>query len=123
MWHADVTIGDLHYLRTKFAIQQGHENIVLNSFVRATEEIYYSGQFRVNGDYFLTWALLEPQWEVNYVAGHMAWIEHCHKGNAWIVEAYMPNMAISAFKQLKHLIPNNAIRFNTGGKIRKISLI
>lgn len=121
-WHTNVTIGDLHYLRSKFAESRGSDGIYLSSFNRATEAFFYSKQFRVNGDMFLTWAFLTPEAEFNHLSGKMDWIETITEGNPWIIEANMPNMALSAMRELRHLIPTKVLRFKRGhnviGKIK-----
>jgi len=123
IWHTNVTIGDLHYLRSKFAVAQGFDSIYLSSFNRATEVFFHNKQFRVNGDYFLTWALLTPEWEANYMLGRMDWIEHATIGEPWIVEAYMPSKSLSAFKQLREIIPGKVLRFSLAdGVARRINL-
>lgn len=113
-WHTDVSIGDLHYLRSKFAVAQGYHAIELPSFIKATEAFYKTRQFRVNGDYFLTWAFLTPANEVEYLLGGMNWIDSIQIGNPWIIEAYMPNKSLSAMRELRHLIPTKALRFKRG---------
>lgn len=113
-WHTDITIGDLHYLRSKFALSRGANGIYLGSFVKATEVFYYSKQFRVNGDYFLTWAFMMPEWEVDYLSENMNWLDHITEGNPWIIEANMPGKSLSAMKELRSLIPIKILRFKRG---------
>lgn len=123
MWHTNVTIGDLHYLRSKFSQSQGFGAIRLSSFNKATEVFYYSKQFAVNGNFFLTWAFLEPEWEINYLSGRMDWLDRASFGNPWVVEAFAPNMTLSAMRQLRHLIPKKTLRFCLSySKVRHMNL-
>lgn len=123
MWHTNITIGDLHYLRSKFAVQQGFDAIRLGSFIKATEVFFYNKQFAVNGDFFLTWAFLEPEWEANYLSGKMDWLDHAFDGSPWVVEAFAPKMTLSAMRDLRHLIPTKTIRFIVGSSgVRRINI-
>jgi hemolysin-activating ACP:hemolysin acyltransferase len=122
-WHTDVTIGDLHYLRSKFAHSQGLDAIFLGSFNKATEVFFSSKQFAVNGNHFLTWAFLTPEWEINYLSGKMDWLDHVSHGNPWVVEAFAPSMTLSAMRELRQLIPEKTLRFCLGrSKVRRINL-
>lgn len=123
-WHTNVTVGDLHYLRSKFAESQGANGIYLSSFIKATESFYYSRQFRVNGDYFLTWAFLTPENEINYLFGKFDWLNNISQGNTWITEAYIPKKAFSCLRELSGMSPTKTIRFILGNSnIRKIDLL
>lgn len=122
-WHTNVSVGDLHYLRSKFAQSHGADGIYLSSFLEATDAFYRSKQFRVSGDCFLTWAFLTPEMEYNYLTGSMGWIKSMSQGNPWIVEAYMPGKSLFAMKQLRSLIPTKILRFKRGDhEIGKIKL-
>lgn len=121
-WHTNVTIGDLHYLRSKFAQSRGLDGIYLSSFIKATETFYHTKQFRVYEGNFLTWAFLIPEWEVNYLSNKFDWLDNATVGNPWIIEANMPGKSLSAMKELRHLIPKKILRFKRGydsiGKIK-----
>jgi len=123
IWHTDVSIGDFHYLRSKFAERQGSDGIFLSSFNKATEAFYYSKQFRVNGDYYLAWAFLAPDEERDYLSGNMKWLNNISHGHPWIIEAYMPKKSLSAMHALKHLIPVNSLKFKlANGSMRELKL-
>lgn len=116
-WSTNISIGDLHYLRSKFAQWQGLDGVYLNSFVKATEAFYLSSQFRANENYFITWAFLTPEMEVDYCLGNFNWLDNMANGSPWIIEAYMPKNARSAMRELRHLIPSNTLRFKRGEKL------
>ena len=123
MWHTNVTIGDLHYLRSKFAQKQGSDAIRLSSFNKATEIFFNNKQFAVNEKFFLTWAFLEPEWELNYLLGRIDWLDHTLSGNPWVIEADMPKKSLSAMRELRHLIPQKTLRFRLGySDSRRINL-
>lgn len=110
-WHTDVTIGDLHYLRSKFAESRGAKWADVPSFNRGTEAFYHNKQFRINGAFFLTWAYLTPEREIKHITGSLDYFDDITVGSPWIIEAYMPGKALSAMKELRHLIPTKILRF------------
>lgn len=120
-WYNDITIGDLHYLRSKFVLSQGLDAIYISSLLKATEAFYYNKQFAVCGDNFLTWAYLRPEYEIDYIIGKFNWLDDIRNGKLWIVEAYIPNKALNAYKNLKYLAKNQSIRMLNNGYIRRLS--
>lgn len=123
MWHQDITIGDLHYLRSKFAEKLGSDGIFLNTFNKATEQFYNTKQFAVNGNWFITWGYLNHENEVNYLIGKFDWLDNITEGKLWIFEADMKGAVKSAIKELSFLTNQKKAYFISNDKIRKFTLI
>jgi hypothetical protein len=120
MWTQDISIGYLHYIRSKFSEQQGHLGINLPLFNKATEKFYNSKQFAVNGDNFITWGYLED--EENYLQGKFDWLEDISKGELWLFEADMKGLVRSALRQLSDFTQHKQAKFFTSGRVRILAL-
>lgn len=123
MWHQDISLGDLHYLRSKFALNQGLDGIYLSSFTKATEQFYHNRQFAVKDSMFITWAFLMPENEADYLANRMGWIEDMAQGRLWVIEADMKGAARSAIRELYPLVKQPSALFISGDMVRKIRLL
>lgn len=123
MWTQNATIGELHYLRSKFAEKLGSDGIFLTLFNKATEQFYNTKQFAINGNMFITWGYLTPENEVNYLIGKYDWLDNISEGKLWVIEADMKGAARSAIRELLSVVKQDIALCCTNNKIRKISLL
>lgn len=119
MWSQDITIGDLHYLRSKFAERQGSIGIDLPLFNKATETIYLSKQYAVNGDSFVTWGHID---EDKYLQRDMSWLDDITNGTLWVLEADMNGLARSAIRELSKFVNQKQAKHLTKKGVRVIHL-
>jgi hypothetical protein len=119
MWHQDITIGDLHYLRAKFAEKQGCIGIELPVFNRATESFYNSRQYAVNGDGFITWGHID---EEKYLSNDPKWIDNITDGTLWLLEADMKGLVRGAIRELSKFSKHKQAKYLTNKGLRIIHL-
>jgi hypothetical protein len=119
MWTQDVSIGDLHYLRSKFAEKQGASGINLLLFNKATEAFYNAKQYAVSGNNFITWGYIS---ERSYLAGEFEWLDDITNGDLWLLEADMTGLVRSALRELSKLSKCKEAKYLMNKGIRTIHL-
>jgi hypothetical protein len=119
MWSQNITIGDLHYLRSKFAEKQGSIGIELPLFNRATEAFYNSRQYAVSGNNFITWGHID---EEKYLSGNADWLDNITNGTLWLLEADMRGLVRSAMKELSNFSEYKQAKYLTNKGVRIIHL-
>ena len=119
MWTQDISIGELHYIRSKFAEQQGARGIEIKSFNRATEVFYNTKQYAVNGDKFIVWGYLTKEREDNFLDGKLDWLENVTEGELWVFEA---NIKAIKTRILKNMVKHKQLKFLIANGVRTIKL-
>ena len=126
MWHQDITIGDLHYIRSKFAEACGLEGIYRSSFNKATEVFYHSKQYAVHGDKFLTWAYFDDEGASLYVNDDLSWMDKISSPgeNLWAIEASIHHEVLLALRNLSRFIPETCktLSYLTADGVRDLTL-
>lgn len=119
MWTQDITIGDLHYLRSKFAEKRGSIGIDLPLFNKATEAFYYSKQYAANGVNFITWGHIDGD---DYMSGSVDWLDKMTGGELWLLEADMKGLIRSALRELSQFTHYKEAKYFTDRGVRILRL-
>jgi len=99
---------DLHWRVAQFMETYGSEHISVAQLNRSVEACYKTGQYRVNGEYFLTWAFFDEQQEKRFLSGdtgvmtarNVTWSEG---KKLWVLNAWMGNKILNAINELSPL--------------------